>query len=118
QLGADERYVERGARLVRELNCRGCHVLGEQGGAIREVVRDQIESAGGDPISTQALSPPLLYNATARLGEGSRVQTDWLHGFLTDPSNKIRPWLTVRMPTFEFTEDQINTVTRYFAALD
>ena len=30
-LSPDERYVERGARLVRDLNCRGCHVLGEPG---------------------------------------------------------------------------------------
>ena len=46
------------------------------------------------------------------------MQTAWLHGFLGDPSNQIRPWLEVRMPTFEFTEEQLNTITRYFAALD
>jgi mono/diheme cytochrome c family protein len=118
QLSADERYVERGARLVRNYNCRGCHVLGETGGAIREVVKDRLERSGGDTLQTVALSPPLLYNAESKMGEGSRVQTDWLHGFLSDPSRQIRPWLELRMPTFQFTEDEINTVTRYFAALD
>ena len=46
------------------------------------------------------------------------MHTDWLHGFLADPSNEIRPWLDLRMPTFQFTEEQLNTLTRYFAALD
>jgi cytochrome c2 len=54
----------------------------------------------------------------AKVGEGSRVQTPWLHSFLKDPSNKIRPWLTLRMPTFDFTEEQANTVTHFFASLD
>jgi cytochrome c2 len=64
------------------------------------------------------LSPPLLYNAAAKIGEGSRVQTQWLHSFLADPSQKIRPWLDLRMPTFEFTDDELNTLTRFFAAMD
>jgi mono/diheme cytochrome c family protein len=46
------------------------------------------------------------------------VHTPWLHAFLKDPSHKIRPWLDVRMPTFEFSEEQLNTITRYFAAQD
>jgi mono/diheme cytochrome c family protein len=122
QLSADERYAERGARLVREFNCRGCHVVGEQGGAIQAVVRSQLEATGVDELTarsqTVAFSPPLLYNAGAKIGEGARVQTDWLHDFLSDPSRKVRPWVNLRMPTFEFGEDQLNTVTRYFAALD
>jgi cytochrome c2 len=122
QLTADEKYVERGARLVRNLNCRACHVIGDQGGAIREIVRDQLEATGVDSLTarsqTVAFSPPTLYNAEAKVGEGARVQTPWLHGFLSDPSHKIRPWVNLRMPTFEFTEEDLNTVTRYFAAMD
>jgi cytochrome c2 len=118
QLSPDEAYVQKGARLVRDLNCRGCHQIGETGGAIRTLVEDQLQSSGGDLIQAQALSPPMLFNATSRIGEGARVQTAWLHTFLQDPSRKIRPWLSLRMPTFEFTEEQINTITRYFAAQD
>ncbi len=122
QLTPDERYVERGARLVRDKNCRGCHVLGEQGGAIRAVVADQLESSGIDTLTartqTVAFSPPQLYNADAKIGEGARVQTDWLHNFLSDPSHKIRPWVNLRMPTFEFTEEELNILTRYFASMD
>ena len=118
QLGADEKYVERGRRLVRSYNCQGCHQIGEKGGAIKAVITDQLESSGGDVLQAVALSPPLLYNEKSKIGEGSRVQTPWLHAFLQDPSDEIRPWLQVRMPTFDFTEEQTNAITQYFAALD
>lgn len=121
-LTADDRHVQQGARLVRDMNCRGCHVIGDQGGSIRAVVADQLESSGVDSLTarsqTVAFSPPTLYNDDARIGEGARVQTDWLHGFLVDPSKQVRPWVTLRMPTFEFTPEQLNVVTRYFAAMD
>jgi mono/diheme cytochrome c family protein len=118
QLSADERYVEKGRRLVRNLNCQGCHQIGEKGGTIKAVIQDQLESSGGDTLNTVALSPPMLYNDKSKMGEGARVQTPWLHGFLQDPSNKIRPWLNLRMPTFDFTEEETNAITQYFAAQD
>jgi cytochrome c2 len=118
QLSPDERHAEEAMRLIREYNCRGCHVVGAGGGSMRAVIEDQLEQGGGDVLQAQALSAPILYNAESKIGEGSRVQSDWLHGFLSDPSNKVRPWLTVRMPTFEFTEEQLNTLTRGFASLD
>jgi mono/diheme cytochrome c family protein len=118
QLSADDRYVQAGKRLVREYNCRGCHQIGEYGGAIRKVVESQLEASGGDPFNALGLSPPLLYNAQSKIGEGARVHTEWLHDFLKDPSREIRPWFDLRMPTFEFTEEQLNTLTRYFAAQD
>jgi cytochrome c2 len=114
---AEDRQAEDALRLVREYNCRGCHVVGN-GGVIREVIKDRLITSGGDELQAQALSAPVLYNAESRIGEGARVQSDWLRGFLHDPSNKIRPWLDLRMPTFQFTEEQLNTLTRGFAALD
>jgi cytochrome c2 len=118
QLSADDRYVERGRRLVREFNCQGCHVIGDRGGSIQAVIKDHIVKSGGDDLQTQALSPPMLYNAKSKIGEGARVHTDWLHDFLRDPSDEIRPWLDIRMPTFEFTETQLNEISRNFAAQD
>jgi cytochrome c2 len=118
QLSPEGRYAERAMRLVREYNCRGCHQVGDRGGSIREVVKSQLEASGGDPNAAPGLSPPLLYNANSKIGEGARVKSDWLHGFLNDPSNKIRPWFTLRMPTFHFTEEQLNSLTRGFAAQD
>jgi mono/diheme cytochrome c family protein len=118
QLSAEEKLVERGRRLVRNYNCQGCHQVGEKGGAIKAIIEDQLDSSGGDTLQAAALAPPMLYNARAQIGEGARVQTPWLHGFLQDPSNEIRPWLDVRMPTFQFTEEQTNAITQYFATLD
>jgi mono/diheme cytochrome c family protein len=118
QLSADDKYVEKGARLVRDYNCRGCHQIGAKGGSIRAVIESDLEASGGDALQAGALAPPMLYNPKSQIGEGARVQTAWLHGFLQDPSNKIRPWLDIRMPSFEFSEEQINSITRYFAAMD
>jgi cytochrome c2 len=129
QLTADEGFVERGRRLVRDANCRACHVIGDQGGTIRAVKASQLEAAATDDVfgasdpaaaaaEAVALSPPLLYNEESRIGEGARVQSHWLHEFLRDPKVKVRPWLEVRMPTFGFSELQLNTLTHYFASLD
>ena len=87
---------------MRECNCQACHQIGEKGGTIRAVVEDQLESSGGDTLQAQALSPPILYNEKSKIGEGARVHTDWLHGFLTSP--RTSPALAeLRMPTFQFT---------------
>jgi cytochrome c2 len=129
QLTADEGFVERGRRLVRDSNCRGCHVIGDQGGTIRAVKASQLEALAqedvfgeSDPAAAAAdavaLSPPLLYNEESRIGEGARVQSHWLHEFLRDPSDRVRPWLEIRMPTYGFTELELNTLTHHFASLD
>jgi cytochrome c2 len=129
QLTADENFVERGRRLVRDSNCRGCHVIGDRGGNIRAVKAAQLEALAEEDIFGEfdpaaaadeavALSPPLLYNEASGIGEGARVQSHWLHEFLRDPSNNVRPWLEIRMPTYGFTELELNTLTHYFASLD
>ncbi len=91
--------IEAGRRLIQDKNCRGCHVVEEEGGAIREVIADQ------------AFHPPNLF------GEGEKVQSDWLFRFLKEPE-PIRPWLTVKMPTFQFDDGAATTITRYFAVRD
>ncbi len=97
QFTAEEALVQKGVWMTEELNCIGCHVIGERGGAIRPTIEDQ----GYWP-------PPLT-------GEGAKVRSEWLFSFLKHPS-PIRPWLKVRMPTFEFTDDEVNTLIRYFAS--
>src|SRR5664279_6477763 len=97
--------VEAGRRIVKDYNCQGCHVLEDKGGQIREAMTaNKIDLA---------LAPPIIR------GEGAKVQSDWLFSFLHAPrSGQIRPWLKVRMPTFEFNPDQLNGLTSYFASLD
>src|SRR4029453_9468562 len=117
-LSADERYAERGLRLVREYNCRGCHQFGATGGRVRKVIESQLEAANGDVLQAQALSAPMLYNPVSRIGEGSRVQTEWLHGFLGNPPNHVRTWLRLPLPTCGLGEEQLNAGTHGFASLD
>jgi cytochrome c2 len=116
--GPEDRYVQKGARMVWDFNCQGCHQIGEEPGGFKAIVETQLEQEGREAFEAVGLSPPQLYNAAARMGEGSRVHTQWLHDFLQDPSQTIRPWLEVRMPTFSFTDEEANTLTHYFAALD
>ena len=87
-----------GRALVQERNCVGCH---------------QIDGVGGDMVSLvpePTLGPPLL------TPEGSRVQQAWLKGFLRAPST-VRPWLSVRMPTFGLADHEVDAVDSYFTAI-
>jgi len=49
--------------------------------------------------------------------QGARVQPEWLYQFFTAPTT-VRPWLNVRMPSFDFNDHELNALTAYFAALD
>jgi mono/diheme cytochrome c family protein len=101
QLSPAEAAIERGRRIVKDHNCQGCHVIEGFGGSFRSLVTDA------------SLAPPIIQ------GEGAKVQSDWLFGFLRAPrTGEIRPWLEVHMPTFGFTDAELNDLTLYFASLD
>ena len=55
------------------------------------------------------LPPPLM-------AEGEKVQTDWLHAFLMDPTS-IRPAAVMRMPNFHMSSDEAAKLVNYFAAV-
>ena len=101
QLSPSEAAIERGRRIVKDNNCQGCHVIEGFGGSFRSLVADA------------SLAPPIIQ------GEGAKVQSDWLFGFLRAPrTGEIRPWLEVHMPTFGFSDAELNDLTHYFASLD
>ncbi len=109
-------YVEEGQWIVREYNCQGCHIIENDGGAIQPMVTDWLmkyDDRGETEAAaiTQSFSPPNL------IGEGKKVQTNWLYHFFRNPEI-VRPWLKTRMPTFAFTEAQTNMMIRYFSFLD
>jgi mono/diheme cytochrome c family protein len=97
---AREQRLVAGRRIVERYNCIGCHVIEGRGGAIRAYYKE-----------SPTLAPPLLN------GEGAKVQSDWLFGFLQSPI-PLRPWLKVRMPTFGLSETETNAVVEYFLAQD
>lgn len=54
------------------------------------------------------LPPPLMV-------EGEKVQPDWLHGFLMDPT-ELRPAVVMRMPNFKMSSLEAAQLVDYFAA--
>ena len=99
RLDANEAVAERGRRIVHEYNCKGCHLIDGEGGAIEGTIEDP------------GLRPPNLNT------QGLKTQGNWLFHFLKEPST-VRFWLNVRMPTFGFTDEQANTLVRGFMAMD
>ncbi len=57
------------------------------------------------------MSPPPLYK------EGLKVQTPWLFNFLRNPG-KIRHTTVLRMPRFNMSDDEAQSLANYFAAVD
>lgn len=110
-LSATEEAVEAGRHLVKRFNCRGCHILEGKGGDIQASLARELPKEGITPEEVGAYAPPNLYR------EGSKVQPDWLFRFLKAP-NTIRPWLRVRMPTFQFSDREATILARYFALAD
>jgi len=91
-------YMTNGRTLVHRRNCVGCHIIEGDGGDFIKLVSDP------------SLGPPML------TPEGARVQADWLYSFIRGPIT-IRPWLSVRMPTFGLDDQSLNGVIRYFGAV-
>ncbi len=87
-----------GRNLVRRRNCVACHTIEGDGGDYQELVADA------------SLAPPLL------TPEGAKVKPDWLYDFLKGPI-AIRPWLSVRMPSFDMNDGHWNDVIGYFGAI-
>lgn len=105
--------VEAGRQLVDQYNCRGCHIVEDRGGAVREVIAEQ-KLAEGEVAS---LAAGLVFGPPNLRSQGARVQPDWLYRFLDSPTT-VRPWLEVRMPTFPLNDEELNALTAYFATLD
>jgi len=96
--GARVVQVVEGRRLMHQYNCIGCHEIENRGGFIRKY------------YEVSSLAPPPLN------GEGEKVQSHWLFGFLKEPT-PIRPWLKLRMPTFDFSDQEANLLISYFNGL-
>lgn len=111
RLAPDEVDIEKGRWLVYERNCKGCHVVEHQGGAIRDPMVKAYSAQDVSAADAVGFIPPELN------GEGRKVQPDWFFSFLKNVE-PIRPWLEVRMPTFSFDDQQAIDLVTYFSRLD
>jgi mono/diheme cytochrome c family protein len=91
--------IETGRKLTVRYNCIQCHTLEDRGGSILVKYEDP------------GLGPPPLPES-----QGAKVQEQWLHGFLQNPST-VRPWLKLRMPSFQFSDDEIGKIQKYFLGM-
>lgn len=99
-----QQEIEAGRRVAILYNCQQCHELEKSGAYLTSIIEET------------AFHPPII------TGEGAKVQEVWLHDFLKSPSttgqpNSIRPWVPTRMPTFQFSEEEIGKVQKYFLGL-
>jgi mono/diheme cytochrome c family protein len=101
-LTAKEKTLERGRRLINKFNCKGCHHVEGEGGRIQEYLE----------LPTQY--PPPLDEGTYHVGE--RIKPSWLYSFLKDPT-PVRTWVKTKMPTFNFSDQEVRDLTSYFEAL-
>jgi mono/diheme cytochrome c family protein len=104
--------IQRGAFLIDAYNCTGCHRIDDKG---IDINGDHVPDGGyiynwfKDHSDEMFRAPPKLIN------EGRKVYPDWLFSFLKAPS-KLRENFKVRMPTFQFTDDEAGDIVAYFAA--
>ena len=96
--GSRVQQVVEGRRLMQQYNCVGCHEIEKRGGFVKKYYEN-----------TAAAPPPLN-------GEGEKVQSNWLFGFLKNPY-PLRPWLEIRMPTFGLSDEHTTRLVNYFNGL-
>ena len=95
RLSAGEKQYYDGMKVANQYNCYGCHKIDGVGGKLSAAFDDQ------------NYGPPYLTK------EGMRVQTGWLYDFLQNV-HPIRPYVKVRMPTFNFKHDELNKLVTGF----
>jgi len=99
--------IGRGRKLTRELNCVACHEIENNYPLIQQYFRREL---AGQFVFDVVNAPPILR------GEGAKLQHNWFHQFLQQVE-PLRPWLIVRMPSFNITSYEATTLVEYFAAL-
>ncbi len=84
-----------------------------KGGSFAEfLVQNLMETkTNGNPDLAWQMAPPILNK------EGIKVQTPWLYKFLLNPG-KIRHTTVLRMPQFNMSDMEAQSLANYFAAID
>jgi hypothetical protein len=77
----------------------------------RVVRREQEENPDAKGREAWGWLPPPL------VGEGQRVQPEWLHNYLIDPY-VIRPAVALKMPLFNLSSSEAQVLADYFAVKD
>ena len=116
EVNSKQLALEAGEQIIQTNNCKGCHKIDGDGGAIlpatAEWLREIADETNAEDMSiVQSFSPPLLNT------QGRKTQPEWLLNWFKDIT-MIRPHLQVRMPSFDFTDEEWNTIIEYFQQKD
>jgi mono/diheme cytochrome c family protein len=103
--------VQEGMWVIKKYNCMGCHKVAIGQNTILQALT-QYQGDGREKL------PPRLTS------QGARVDPRWLMKFLNNPAlsdaetdrNGVRSYLDVRMPTFNFSPNELQALVRFFAA--
>lgn len=107
-LGQYEQYVNDGKFLTHWNNCMGCHKVENQGSYVRDFLEP---GKTGDDANPYA--PPNLNTV------GAKIQENWFYNFVKNPSSTpVRTWLNIRMPSYNFSEETLSKLSRYFLGLE
>lgn len=109
---AQYNQVQRGALLVDQYNCRGCHQIDQTGTDVdgdHRIDGGAIYAWFAEHPDEKFRSPPKLMN------QGRKVYPDWFYAFLKNPT-KLRENFKVRMPTFQLSDSAASDIVAYFAA--
>ncbi|UCD85814.1 MAG: c-type cytochrome [Deltaproteobacteria bacterium] len=90
----------KGRLLVQRFGCKGCH----------KMENDKEEPKIEKYIKQRTMRPP------TQVGEGERVQPQWLYGYLLGPV-KLRTWMEMTMPTFNMKPEEAEDIVSYLTVL-
>lgn len=96
RLNENEALYHDAMKVAGKYNCVGCHQIDGIRGDILKAYEDDINQG-----------PPRLVN------EGHRIQSEWFYNFLGNVQ-QIRPWVKVRMPSFNLSLQDKNRLVNGF----
>ncbi len=102
--------IAKGRKLTRELNCVACHQIEDNYPIVQQYFRRDSSNRASGKVFDTVNAPPSLR------GEGAKLQHNWFHLFLQQVE-PLRPWLAVRMPSFNIDPDEATVLVEYFAAM-
>jgi mono/diheme cytochrome c family protein len=115
--GERGKAIQEGWWIVKKYNCQGCHQV--EPSDVPSLWKTPFYADKIDPKTRDAFLPPSL------VGVGFRLRPEWIAKFLRDPSlgggrqrpEAVRAHLKVRMPTFDFSDDEIQKLVLFFEAM-
>ncbi|MCA9183661.1 MAG: hypothetical protein KDA51_19505, partial [Planctomycetales bacterium] len=100
-----------GEALLQENNCTACHARDARPG-IKQQLSEIVAAVPAVAPRLAALAPPSL------TAIGDKLHDDALQAAITRRAPLLRPWLDVRMPRFQFSETQLNSLADSLIAHD